>query len=71
MTFQQEPIAPKHLDRVAKALYDATKSTSAAPWSHVDGSLREYWYALAVAAIDMANGARGRLTKTEGQHERS
>jgi hypothetical protein len=63
----------KHVERVARALYDATKTDEygktlswGAMVKHAETDatgrrLLNHWYALAIASIDMANGARARL----------
>jgi hypothetical protein len=60
----------KNIEKVAKALYDATKGPNAGSWETLvkwakeeGGSaeaLRQDWLSIAIASIDLANGARYR-----------
>lgn len=55
----------KKVETVARALYLATRQPDAAPWSQVDGPLRNMWFAVGIAAMDLTNGARARMDTTQ------
>lgn len=58
----RSPYLPAVIERLARTLYNATRGPESVQWAKLTTDTRAVWESLAIAALDMAQGARQRMT---------
>lgn len=70
---------PEEITKIARALYEATKMPGSGSFTSLlrlaedDAAAKEavqFWFSVAIAAIDLTNGARARRQREEEQRQR-